>query len=338
MAVLVTGGAGFIGSHIVERLISRGDEVVVLDDLNNYYDPAIKERNLAGVVDEPGLHLVRGDIADEAAVGQAFAISRIRAVVHLAARAGVRPSLSDPLLYERANIRGALQILEQSRREDVERVVFASSSSVYGLTARAPFSESDPADRPISPYSATKRAAELLCYTYSHLYQLPIVCMRLFTVYGPRQRPDLAIHAFTHRIWNGQPIQVFGDGTSARDYTFVDDIVDGILTALDRPEPFAYEIFNLGNSLPVQLSALISLIEDALGRAAVIELAPEQPGDVKLTCADIRKAQRLLGYQPRVRIEEGIQRFCSWYLREHGCERLSTSHYIMSGEHHVGAR
>jgi UDP-glucuronate 4-epimerase len=337
MAVLVTGGAGFIGSHIVERLIARGDEVVVLDDLNNYYDPAIKERNLAGVVGEPGLHLVRGDIADEAAVGQAFAISRIRAVVHLAARAGVRPSLSDPLLYERANIRGALQILEQSRREDVERVIFASSSSVYGLTAPAPFTESDPADRPISPYSATKRAAELLCYTYSHLYQLPIACMRLFTVYGPRQRPDLAIHAFTRRIWNGQPVQVFGDGTSARDYTFVDDIVDGILTALDRPAPFTYEIFNLGNSLPVQLSALISLIENALGRTAVIEPAPEQPGDVTLTYADIRKAQRMLGYQPRVQIEEGIQRFCSWYLREHGGERLDRSHYVLAGEHHVGA-
>jgi UDP-glucuronate 4-epimerase len=337
MAVLVTGGAGFIGSHIVERLIARGDEVVVLDDLNNYYDPAIKERNLAGVAGQPGLHLVRGDIADEAAVGQAFAMSRIRAVVHLAARAGVRPSLSDPLLYERANIRGALQILEQSRREEVERVVFASSSSVYGLTSHTPFKESDPADRPISPYSATKRAAELLCYTYSHLYELPIVCMRLFTVYGPRQRPDLAIHAFTRSIWNGQPIQVFGDGTSARDYTFVDDIVDGILTALDRPVPFAYEIFNLGNSLPVQLSALISLIENALGRTAVIEPAPEQPGDVKLTYADIGKAQRMLGYQPRVQIEEGIERFCSWYLREQGYERLARSHFVMAGERHVGA-
>ena len=337
MAVLVTGGAGFIGSHVVERLMARGDEVVVLDDLNDYYDPAIKLRNLAGVVDQPGLHLVRGDIADEAAVGQAFAMARIRAVVHLAARAGVRPSLSDPLLYERANIRGALQILEQSRREGVERVVFASSSSVYGMTTHAPFVESDPADRPISPYSATKRAAGLLCYTYSHLYQLPSVCMRLFTVYGPRQRPDLAIHAFTHSIWNGQPIKVFGDGTSARDYTFVDDIVDGLLTTLDRPTPFAYEIFNLGNSLPVPLSALISLIEHALGRTAVIEPAPEQPGDVKLTYADIGKAQHLLGYQPRVQIEEGIQRFCSWYLREYGCEPLARSHYIMAGDHHVGA-
>jgi UDP-glucuronate 4-epimerase len=336
MAVLVTGGAGFIGSHVVERLIARGSEVVVLDDFNSYYDPAIKERNLAAVADNPRLHLVRGDVADEAAVADAFAIRRIHAVVHLAARAGVRPSLCDPLLYERANIRGALMILEQSRREGVERVVFASSSSVYGLTTRAPFTESDAADRPISPYSATKRAAELLCHTYSHLYGLPIVCMRLFTVYGPRQRPDLAIHAFTHSIWNGQPIRVYGDGTSARDYTFVDDIVDGMLAALDRPAPFAYEIFNLGNSLPVQLTALISLIEGALGRTALIEPAPEQPGDVLLTYADIRKAQRLLGYQPRVQIEEGIQRFCSWYLREQGCEPLARSHHITAGDQHVG--
>ncbi|HEX3271792.1 MAG TPA: SDR family NAD(P)-dependent oxidoreductase [Ktedonobacterales bacterium] len=337
MAVLVTGGAGFIGSHVVERLIARGSEVVVLDDFNNYYDPAIKEHNLAGVAGKQGLHIVRGDVADEAAVAEAFAIRRIRAVVHLAARAGVRPSLGDPLLYERANIRGALLILEQSRREGVERVVFASSSSVYGTTTRAPFTESDAADRPISPYSATKRAAELLCYTYSHLYGLPVTCLRLFTVYGPRQRPDLAIHTFTHSIWTGQPIRVFGDGASARDYTYVDDIVDGMLAALDRPAPLAYEIINLGNSLPVQLSALISLIEGALGRTAVIEQAPEQPGDVQLTYADIGKAQRLLGYRPRVQIEEGIQRFSSWYLREHGYDQLAGSHAILAGDHHVGA-
>lgn len=337
MAILVTGGAGFIGSHVVERLIARGDEVVVLDDFNDYYDPVIKERNLANIVDHPGLHLVRGDIADAAAVSHAFAISRIRAVVHLAARAGVRPSLRDPFLYERTNVHGTLLILEQSRRKGVERVVFASSSSVYGLTDRVPFTESDASDRPISPYAATKRAAEMLCHTYFHLYGLPTACMRLFTVYGPRQRPDLAIHAFTHSIWNGQPIRVFGDGTSARDYTFVDDIVDGILTVLDRPIPFGYEVFNLGDSLPVHLSTLIRFIEDALGRTAVIETAPEQPGDVRLTYADIRKAQRLLGYRPRVPIEEGIQRFCSWYLHKQDHEWLASSNYIMSGDRHVGA-
>ncbi len=316
MAVLVTGGAGFIGSQVVERLIARGNEVVIVDDFNDYYDPMIKERNLADVVDHPGLHLVRGDIADEAVVAYAFAVRPIRAVVHLAARAGVRPSLRDPLLYERVNIHGTFRLLEASRRAHVERFLFASSSSVYGLSAAVPFNESDPADRPISPYAATKRAGEMLCYTYHQLYGLPITCMRLFTVYGPRQRPDLAIRAFTHSIWAGQPIRVFGDGTSARDYTFITDIVDGFLAALDRPAPFAYEIFNLGNSHPVPLSTLIRLIEAALGRTAAIEPAPEQPGDVRLTYADIGKSQRLLGYQPRVAIEEGIERFCSWYLRE----------------------
>jgi UDP-glucuronate 4-epimerase len=337
MAVLVTGGAGFIGSYLVERLLARGDEVVVLDDFNDYYDPAVKERNLAAIVDRPGLHLVHGDIADEAVVAYAFAVRPIRAVAHLAARAGVRPSLCDPLLYERVNIRGTLRLLEASRRAHVERFLFASSSSVYGLSAAVPFNECDPADRPISPYAATKRTGEMICYTYQQLYGLPIACLRLFTVYGPRQRPDLAIHAFTHNIWNGQPIRVFGDGTSARDYTFVTDIVDGFIAALDRPEPFAYEIFNLGNSHPVPLRTLIRLIEAALGRQAIIEPAPEQPGDVRLTYADISKAQRLLGYQPRVAIEEGIERFCSWYLRERDREWLAPSHYLMSGDHHVAA-
>jgi UDP-glucuronate 4-epimerase len=337
MAVLVTGGAGFIGSHVVERLLARGDEVVILDDFNDYYDPATKERNLADVVGHPRLHVVRGDIADEEVVAHGFAVRPIRAVVHAAARAGVRPSLRDPLLYERTNIRGTLQILEQSRRTGVERVVFVSSSSVYGLTAHVPFTEADPADRPISPYAATKRAGEVLCHAYHHLYGLPIACIRLFTVYGPRQRPDLAIHLFTHRIRRGEPIRIFGDGTSARDYTFVSDIVDGLFAALDRPQPFGYEIFNLGNSHPVRLNNLVRLIEDSLGRRAVVEHRPEQPGDVQITCADIRKAQRLLGYRPCVPIEEGIQRFCSWYLREQDREWLETSHFIMSGDRHVGA-
>lgn len=337
MATLVTGGAGFIGSHLVEALILRGDEVVVLDDFNDYYDPAVKERNLASIRDAPGLYLVKGDVADEATVARAFAVRPIRAVVHLAARAGVRPSLRDPVLYDRVNIQGTLLLLEASHRATVERVLFASSSSVYGLSASVPFNESDPADRPISPYAATKRASEMLCYTYHHLYGLPIACMRLFTVYGPRQRPDLAIHAFTHSIWTGRPIRVFGDGTSARDYTFVTDIVDGFLAVLDQPKPFAFEIFNLGNSHPVRLSALIRLIEDALGRPAIIEPAPEQPGDVRLTYADIDKSRRLLGYRPRVSIEEGIERFCAWYLCEQDRERLEASHAIASGDHHVGA-
>jgi UDP-glucuronate 4-epimerase len=219
----------------------------------------------------------------------------------------------------------------------VGRFLFASSSSVYGLSATAPFSESDPADRPISPYAATKRTSEMFCYTYHQLYGLPISCMRLFTVHGPRQRPDLAIHTFTERIWTGQPIRVFGDGCSARDYTFVTDIVDGFLAALDRPEPFAYEIFNLGNSHPIQLSTVIRLIEEALGRTANIELAPEQPGDVRLTYADIGKSQRLLGYRPCVSIEEGIERFSSWYLQQQNREWQATGYSMASGGHHVGA-
>lgn len=337
MAILITGGAGFIGSHIVEALLARGDEVIILDDFNDYYDPAAKVRNLATVSGQPGLHLVRGDIADEAAVARAFSVRPVRAVIHLAARAGVRPSLRDPVLYERVNLQGTLLLLEASRRAAVERFLFASSSSVYGLSATVPFSESDPAARPISPYAATKRAGELHCYTYQHLYGLPIACMRLFTVYGPRQRPDLAIHAFTQRIWSGRPIRVFGDGTSARDYTFISDIVDGFLAVLDRPTPFAYEIFNLGNSHPVQLNSLIHLIEHTLGRTAIVEFAPEQPGDVRLTFADIAKSQRLLGYRPRVSIEEGIERFCSWFVGDHDREWVTDGHAVTTGDVHVGA-
>jgi len=315
---LVTGGAGFVGSHLVDRLVKRGDEVVVLDDFNSYYDPAIKERNIAWAASQPGVHVIRGEVDDEQAVAAAFAVAPIRAVIHFAARAGVRPSLRDPLLYERVNGRGTTLLLEQSRRVGVERFLFTSSSSVYGVTSRVPFSEEDPCDHPISPYAATKRANEMICYTYHHLYGLPITCMRLFTVYGPRQRPDLAIHSFTKRIWQGEEIPVFGDGTTSRDYTFYSDILDGYLAALDRPKPFGYEIFNLGNSHPIKLHALIELIENALGRKARIRREPEQPGDVPLTYADISKAQRLLGYQPKVPIAEGIQRFCAWYVETYG--------------------
>lgn len=337
MAILVTGGAGFIGSHLVEALIERGDEVVVLDDFNDYYDPAIKARNLADVRDRNELEVIVGDIADQAAVARAFGVRPIRAVVHLAARAGVRPSLRNPMLYERANLQGTLLLLEASRRAAVERFVFASSSSVYGLSASVPFSESDAADRPISPYAATKRAGEMLCYTYHQLYDLPVACMRLFTVYGPRQRPDLAIHAFTHSIWTGRPIRIFGDGASERDYTFIEDIADGFLAVLDRPDPFAYEIFNLGNSRPVRLSVLIHLIEETLGRRAIVEPTPEQPGDVRLTYADISKSRQLLGYHPRVSIEEGIERFCDWYIRVHDGEWLKAGHSNATGDMYVAA-
>ncbi len=321
MAILVTGGAGFIGSHLVERLVKRGDEVVILDDFNTYYDPTIKERNIAWAAEQPGVHLIRGEVENEQAVEAAFAAAPIRAVIHFAARAGVRPSLLDPLLYERVNGRGTMLLLEYCRRAEVERLLFTSSSSVYGATSRVPFSEDDPCDRPISPYAATKRSNELICYTYHHLYGLPVACMRLFTVYGPRQRPDLAIHKFTKSIWQGEEIPVFGDGTTARDYTFYSDILDGYFAALDRPEPFGYEIFNLGNSNPIKLHALIELIEGALGRKARIRREPEQPGDVPLTYADISKAHRLLGYQPKVTITEGIPLFCKWYVETYGGRR-----------------
>lgn len=317
MAVLVTGGAGFVGSHVVERLIARGEEVVVLDDFNAYYDPGMKERNLAAVARNPALHVVRGDVADPDDVAAAFARAPIRAVMHLAGRAGVRPSVADPLLYERTNGRGTLVLLEESRRADIERFIFASSSSVYGATSRVPFVETDPADRPISPYAATKRAAEITCHTYHHLYDLPIACLRLFTVYGPRQRPDLAIHAFTRDILAGREIQLFGDGTTARDYTYVSDIVDGLLAALDRPEPFGYEIFNLGNSHPILLRDLIQTLETVLDRAALIRYVNEQPGDVRLTYADLTKSHRLLGYSPHVPFAEGVARFAEWYTAEY---------------------
>lgn len=316
MAILVTGGAGFVGSHLVEALLARGEQVVVLDDFNDYYDPASKERNLAAVAGRPELTLVRGDVAEPKAIGAAFAAAPIRAVVHLAARAGVRPSLLDPLLYERTNMHGTMLLLDASRRAEVERFVFASSSSVYGADTPAPFREDTPADRPISPYAATKRAAELACHTYHHLYGLPVACLRLFTVYGPRQRPDLAIHGFTRRIARDEPIRVFGDGRSARDYTYVADTVAGFLGALDRREPLGYEIVNLGNSHPISLETLIALLQEVIGREAIIERVDEQPGDVPMTFADISKAERLLGYRPKVTIREGLERFYSWYVAE----------------------
>ncbi len=317
MATLVTGGAGFIGSHLVQTLLRRGEQVVVLDDYNDFYDPAYKERNLAPVIEHPALTVVRGDIANQIDVEAAFAAASIRAVVHLAARAGVRPSVQFPLLYERTNVHGTTVLLQQSCKANVERFIFASSSSIYGETDAIPFRETDPADRPISPYAATKRSAELNCYAYHHLYGLPVTCMRLFTVYGPRQRPDLAIYGFTRSIVAGDPIRIFGDGTTARDYTYVDDIVAGFLAALDQPKPFAFEIFNLGGSHPVQLTALIQHLERTLGMPAILQHADKQPGDVSVTYADITKAKRLLGYVPSVTIEEGLARFWNWFADVH---------------------
>jgi UDP-glucuronate 4-epimerase len=311
MRIVVTGGAGFIGSHTCERLLAEGHAVTILDDLNDFYSPADKIANVAAVRRKGPAAFHKGDINDESLVARVFQQARPDAVIHLAARAGVRPSLEQPLLYERTNVRGTLTLLEACRQFQVPKFVFGSSSSIYGVANRVPFSEDDSVNLPISPYAATKIAGEKIAYTYSHLYGLKVSCLRFFTVFGPRQRPDLAIRKFTTMIAAGQTIPVFGDGSSGRDYTFVDDIVEGIMAALYHDA--AYEAFNLGNSHPVRLMALIATIEQALGKKAEIRWLPEQPGDVPITYADISKARQMLGFQPRISLEEGIARFVEWY-------------------------
>ncbi len=310
MNVLITGGAGFIGSHVAEALLARGDAVTILDDFNDYYPPEFKRRNVEQVRAAGPVKLVEGDICDAGAVERAFLAGSPDAVIHLAARAGVRPSLQDPLLYERVNVHGTMVLLEACRRRGVRKFVFASSSSVYGAEKRVPFREDGSELRPISPYAATKIAGEKICYTYSHLWGLDVTCLRLFTVYGPRQRPDLAIRKFIERILRDEPIPVYGDGSSGRDYTFVADTVAGILGALAYGG--GWDVFNLGNSHPVRLSELIETIEKCLGKRARIERLPEQPGDVPLTYADISKARRLLGYRPQTRLEDGIRMTAEW--------------------------
>ncbi len=313
MKILVTGGAGFIGSHLVGTLQQLGHAVSILDDLNDFYDPAHKLENLAGVglADSPRFH--RGDICDSALVDRVFASEQPHAVIHLAARAGVRPSLAQPLLYERVNVMGTINLLEACRKYAVPKFVFASSSSIYGIANRVPFSEEDQVNLPISPYAATKIAGEKLCYTWSHLYGIKVVCLRFFTVYGPRQRPDLAIRKFTEMIDKGQAIPMFGDGSTGRDYTFVEDTVQGIVAALGHD--CAYDIFNLGNSNPVMLSTLVEIIERQLGKNALIERLPGQPGDVPLTFADISKARRILGYSPSTSLADGIRKCVEWHRR-----------------------
>ena len=314
MHILLTGGAGFIGSHLTRRLLARGDRVTVLDDFNDYYDPARKRANIAPFLagDSPSYRLVEGDIRDAALVDRTFSEGGFDAVVHLAARAGVRPSLLEPILYEEVNCVGTLRLLEAARRHGPKTFLFGSSSSVYGINEKLPFSEDDEVNQPISPYATTKRAGELLCYNYHHLYGFLTACLRFFTVYGPRQRPEMAIHKFTDLLARGKTVPLYGDGSSRRDYTYIDDILDGLLAALDLAPGF--EILNLGGAETTSLNDLVAWIAAELAVEPRIEYLPGQPGDVPITYADVSKAARLLGYSPKVPIREGLRRFVAWYM------------------------
>ena len=315
MNFLVTGGAGFIGSNLCERLLDGGHAVWALDDLNSFYDIAIKQRNIREIqaLARP-FTFVHGDITDRSALDELFREVKFDQIVHLAARAGVRPSLAEPALYQRVNVEGTVNLLEAARLNGIKKITIASSSSVYGVNAKIPFSEADPIFSAISPYAASKLACESLGHVYHHIYGMDVAMLRFFTVYGPRQRPDLAIHKFAELITAGKPIPVFGDGSTARDYTFVSDTVDGILACTTRE--FGFEIFNLGESQTVTLSYLIELLENALGAKAIIDRKPPQPGDVPITFADISKAKAQLGYNPQVKIEQGIPKFVNWFRSE----------------------
>jgi UDP-glucuronate 4-epimerase len=311
MRLLITGGAGFIGSHVADRRLARGDRVVVLDDFNDFYDPRRKRANVEPHLGSTRYRLVEGDIRDRALVFRLFAEERFDVVVHLAARAGVRPSLCQPVLYEEVNCVGTLHVLEAAVAHGVPRFVFASSSSVYGTNSKLPFSEEDPISRPISPYATTKRAGELHVYALHHLHGFRAACLRFFTVYGPRQRPEMAIARFIRCLETGEPIPFFGDGGSRRDYTYIDDIVDGIEAALEAD--FAFEIVNLGSSHPVTLTELVAELEEATGKRARLAREADQPGDVPVTFASVEKAERLLGYRPRVPLPEGLRRSVDWH-------------------------
>jgi UDP-glucuronate 4-epimerase len=321
MRILVTGGAGFIGSHLVEKLLADGHNVAIIDDFNDYYDPQIKRANISAVAKDIRVHDV--DLRDADKVASVFRNEKFDALFHLAARAGVRPSIQQPQLYYDTNVAGTLHLLEASRSSGVERFIFASSSSVYGAAKKVPFSEEEHLTQTLSPYAATKIAGEFLCSTYSHLYKMRIVALRYFTVYGARQRPDLAIHQFTRKINAGEPIEQFGDGTTRRDYTFIDDIIQGTLAALKYdggPSRTGdlFDVFNLGESDTIELKDLIAAIETALGKKAKVNRLPEQPGDMPLTCADISKAKRLLGYNPQTKFESGLPKFVDWFLQSRG--------------------
>lgn len=315
--ILLTGGAGFIGSHVAEALLRRHAQLSIVDNLDDFYSPAWKKSNLDAIRRIGPFEFFGLDICSPEEMRETFARVRPEVVIHLAARAGVRPSIEQPRLYERVNVGGTVNILELCREFEVSRLIFGSSSSVYGACSRAPFSESQSDLRPISPYAASKLAAELFCYTYAQLYKLPVVVLRFFTVYGPRQRPDLAIHKFVARIEAGKPLPIFGQGETGRDYTYIDDIVAGVLSGFEftfSPTDGAlFEIFNLGNSQPVKLSELVRMLECATGKRAVLQQEAHQQGDVPLTWADISKAARLLGYRPQTTIEQGLKRFVEWY-------------------------
>ncbi len=320
--ILITGGAGFIGSHLVDRLLSEGDwQVSVVDDFNDFYEPRIKRANVKRHDQNPNYRLFEADIRNQTSLKRIFAENAFACIVHLAARAGVRPSLKEPLLYAETNVNGTMNLLELAREYRIPQFVFGSSSSVYGINAKVPFSEDDPIRQPISPYAATKAAGELLCHTYTHLYGMRCVCLRFFTVYGPRQRPDLAIHKFARLISEGKPIPVFGDGTTRRDYTFIEDIVAGVRAAIDYDQS-DYEVINLGESRTVELRELISLLEQELGTTAKIDRQPLQPGDVPQTFADITKARQLLAYNPQTQIEAGIRKFVAWFRESRKSDKL----------------
>ena len=310
-AVLITGGAGFIGSHLAERLLDAGRRVVVLDNFDSFYDPSIKRRNVEPAVAHKAYRLVEGDIRDGETLESLFGSEPIATVVHLAARAGVRPSIADPVLYSSVNLDGTTRLLEACRRNEVSRFIFGSSSSVYGNNSRVPFSESDAVDHPISPYAATKKAGEVLCHVYHQLYGMDVACLRFFTVYGPRQRPEMAIHKFATALAEGREIEQYGDGSSARDYTYISDIVSGIVRAMERIS--GYAVWNLGGSRTITLSDLVREIAQRLGVEARVRQLPQQPGDVDRTWADVTLAQRELDWSPRIDIQRGLDLFLEWF-------------------------
>jgi len=315
MRFLITGGAGFIGSHIVNKLLSSGEEVIIIDNFNSYYNPDIKWKNISNAQKNPDFKLFEGDILDKELLNEIFSSFNIDVLIHMAAQAGVRGSIKNPELYTKVNVLGTLNLLEMCKKYKIKKMIFGSSSSIYG-NGSVPCSENNKVDEPISPYAATKKAGELLCYNYHHLYKIPIICLRLFTVYGPRQRPEMAIHKFTRIINNNESIPIYGDGSSSRDYTYITDILDGIKSTINKD--FGFEIINLGSSNPIKLLDLVDLIQEKMSKKANLNFLPSQSGDVERTYADISKANKLLGYSPKISIKDGIEKFVKWYLNQWG--------------------